>query len=676
MKFHFSSLFRRSLQPIAAGTLFFLCTVVALSAQDNGVQPTGIPAKAPTRVTAARIDSLRRAATLVRDTLPVTFVLPWAPERSWLDADTLPDQTFRQVDPARKGLFDWGTLGNIGSAARPLFFQLQPRIGFDVGIHPFDLYRIAPNDLRFYRNTRTFSEVFFRQSGRQVNGQNGARLSRTFEKGLVFSLDYRSVNHLGQFQFQAARHTALAVGFWLPVGKRYDAFFTYATNTNRQQENGGITTDTVFGGEQLTGALDAPIWLSDQNALTRNYNWTVQLDQHLRLLGQNDQRALRLSHSAAFVHDLYKFADPQLAKDSIYFKNFLVDLRGIRQIITTRKLENRITLSTFRPRIFNGGERNTADLFSVGILHRLFLIDQEPVDSTVSNLFGTGELTLRLSNKFSFSAKGALGLVGSFGEYSVSADLSLGLGPAGVFRAGLLSQRYPPALVAQSLFVTKRLVWQNDFEKPVENSIWAAYALPTIGLEIQARWNVLNNYIYFDSNARPAQIKSPLQIFQIFANENFHLGPLYFENTIGLQQINNSAVLRLPEWMIKSSLYLHGKLFKKNLDLRFGGEFRLNSEFRPDGYMPIAGQFHLQDTLLQKPYPVVDPFLAAGIKSFRFVVRYENLLNALDPSLVFYTTANYPQVRPTLRFAITWRFLDANRTENNAQQGTPIPENR
>lgn len=601
------------------------------------------------------------------DTTPFFYNLVLSPERSWPADDTLADAAFRMYDPARRQTIDWGTLGNVGASARPLFFQTTARLGFSPGLHSFDLYQLRPGDLQFYRNTRSFTDLFFSQGRIQDDNMLLARFSRTFAGGLNFSLDYRNFNHLGQFRYQAVKHSALSVGIWYPVNPRYEFFLIYTRNADKQQENGGIETDTVFGGGQFSGPIDAPVRLADLQALTRQANWTLHWTQHLKFTGIRDslpgKRVLRATHTAAWSKQTFKFSDPgttpgtTLKLDSLFFDTFLVDLRGIRNYWELHRLENTVTLNTFKAKI----PGHPSDKLALGLTHRLFILGQEPrTDSIFSNLFLTGQLALTPSEAFSFEAEGNLGVLANFGEYQLKGDLRIGLGKAGELRAALLSQRYPPAMAYRSLYVSKRLLWHNDFAKPVETSLSATYALPHLGFEVSGRTHLVNNYLYFDQNGLAAQTSSPLQVAQLLVRENLKLGRFRFDNTFAWQSANRDDVLRLPQWFSKNSLYYSGTVFKKRMALDAGLDFRMNAEFTPDGYQPVTAQFHLQDSLQAKPYPWLDLFVSFKVQSFRFFVRYENLSTLWDNKTVFYQTARYPQPFGALRLGIGWRFLDSN----------------
>ncbi|MCB0532349.1 MAG: hypothetical protein H6574_01805 [Lewinellaceae bacterium] len=612
----------------------------------------------------------------IPDTFPVVFSFSISPEETMPADDTLPDADFRMYDPARRPLIDWGTTGNIGAPGRPLLFQSEERRGFDAGFHGFDLYQLRPSELQFFQNPRSFTDLYFSQGRIQNDNLLRARFSRTFSGGLNFSLQYRTFNHAGQYRYQAVKHTSLAFGVWYPVNPRYEFFLVYARNTDKQQENGGVVPGTTFGSGQFSGPINAEIQLADQQALTRHANWSLHWTHHLKFTGIRDssagKRVLRASHTAELSRQTYKFSDPgsnpgrNIGSDSLYFDTFFVDKRGIRNFLEYYLLDNRFTLNTFKSK----RPGKPSDELALGLRHKLFTLKQEPLqDSVISNLFLTSDIVFKPSDRFSVDAHGALGVLSNFGEYQVQGNLLLGLGIAGEFRASLLSQRYPAPWQFQRLYISKRLLWSNDFSKPVETTLSASYALPKIGFEVQGKTHLVNNYLYYDQNGIAAQTGSPLQVAQLILQENLRLWRFRFNNTVALQRANRDDVLRLPSWFTKNSVFYSGPLFKKRMQIELGVDFRLNGAFMADSYHPLTAQFYLQDSVEAKPYPWLDAFVSFKVKSFRFFVRYENLATFWDGQTAFYQTANYPQPFGSFRFGVAWRFLD----ENQAQPGASTP---
>jgi len=605
-------------------------------------------------LTAARRLSAQLVAPAA-DSSAVFYLYPNTPERYFVKSDTLPDARFRFYDPARQAMVDWGTLGNLGSSVRPLWFSPTDRQGFDLGAHPFDLYRLVPDSLRFYRQTRTFSEVFFSQGRTQNDNMMRAVFSRTFGDSITFSLDYRAFNNIGQYRYQATKHSGVSAGIRWPVSDRYQVFIIFNSNSNRQKENGGIATDTIFDDGQFGGAIAAPIRLPDQRAQTRIADRTLLGVQHFDFGKTAAGRIFRARHTLRSSNQEFKFFDTNLQADSLFFDTFFVDRRGLRHYTRLYRLDNALDLLSFRPKA-----AAAADELAVGVEHTYFRLRQEPRDSAFSNLFLTGRFIAAPAGRLSFQARGALGLLANFGEYRADALLSLDAGRFGRLELAAGSRRYPPAQLYRELYVSNRLIWRQDVKKPVETSLSARYALPAWGLSLQAQTHLVNNYLYFDQRGLSAQTLSPLQVLQFAGTLQRAIGPLRFDNTVALQRANRTDVFRLPAWFVKSSVYFSGAVFAKKMDLEAGLDFRINAEFRPDSYQPLSWQFHLQDSLTQKPYPWADAFIAFRVQTFRFFFRYENLNALLDKSRVFYQTAYYAQPFGAIRLGIGWRFLDGN----------------
>lgn len=593
---------------------------------------------------------------------PLLFTFALTPEKSQLATDTLPDLDFRQFNPARLQPIDYATLGNLGSSAQPQFFEIQPQLGFSLGVNAFKLYTLHPQDLRFYRNRRSFSDAYFTQGKNNLETQVSARFARTFNGGANFSLEYRTINNLGKYNYQRDKHNALAAGLWVPVGKRYEGFLIFTQNVMRQLENGGIVSDTVFSGGEFQGPEAAAIRLPDGKAYTRYDDKSWNITHHFRFAGGDNAgaRVLRATHEFEWNQLRLKFYDGDstsgLQYDAGYYGPFLTNGRGIRNYVRVNSVDNSFTINTFKSKVAGA----PSDLLALGIRHSLFYVQQEPNKSSFSNLFLTGDLAITPSKGFAFTANGALGLFKNLGEYQLRGSLKIGLGKAGEISGTLLSQRRPPDLLHNQLFVSQISIWNLNLQKPVENSLSATYALPLVGLEATARTVLVNNYLYYDQNGLSAQSTAPLQVAQILVRENIHLGWLHLDNTLALQKANRSDVFHFPKWFSQNSLYIRGPLFQKKLLLSAGFDFRMNGAFMPDGYNPVTAQFYLQDQATQQPFPWVDMFLAFKVQAFRFFARYENCYTFFDKTKVYYQTYPYPQTFGAFRLGISWRFLDDN----------------
>jgi hypothetical protein len=617
-----------------------------------------------------------------------------------------------QYDPIRLQAYDHANLGNLGSAARPLFFQPTWRRGFDVGLHQFDIYQMSTADIRYYKITQAYTQAGFTQGTTQNDAQFNVRFSRNFADGLNFSIEHRRINNLGSYDTQKATTSNVATGMWYHSPKgNYDSYFSFVSNSIEQQDNGGISEDLS---SEFIPAYQVDVHLA--NANTRHANRELAYTQYFYLKGgrkkvgslsvgsgqsrpnfpadslriQNpkppqvdsvsnpqsaipnpqSERAFTVYHQFAWRKESYKFADT--SPDSSFYGDFLVDRRGLRHYLEVRALENTFKLQTFKlkpaaPKLGAGpkGKEDRAlpqesDLLEIGLLHRLNFVKQEPVDTgVIQNLFLTARLNFSPGDRLRLNSYAHLGIGANAGDYRLSGELFLNLKKIGTLQLEAVNQLYSPSLIPQRFYLTQEEIWKNDFGRTLETSLSGTYSLPQFHFSAGAKSHLLNNLVYFDETGRPQQ-SGTFSILQLTARKDFHLGPLHSENSAYLQQ-TTSDVLPLPQFYSKHSLYLEGKIFKKVMLTKIGVDARLASGYTPPSYNPLIGQFQLQSTQTTPFTPLLDAFLSFRVKTFRFFFKVENLLSA-PLQTYYYQTADYPMpfgyTNGGMRMGINWRLVD------------------
>ena len=201
--------------------------------------------------------------------------------------DSLLNNQFEQYDAVYRQQYDYAHLGFPATPARPIWISPNATTGLDLGFHAFDVYAITHNTLRFYNQTKTFSDVFYSGST-QNNSLIEAKIARNFANNLHLTVDYKkastyfiSENELPSvrntfYSVPRGRTTSLGVGLWYQ-GELYEAFITFASHLVSQLDRGGITSDTVFNSLNTTNTT-ATYPKINQNAQTRyeRYDYTYQ----------------------------------------------------------------------------------------------------------------------------------------------------------------------------------------------------------------------------------------------------------------------------------------------------------------------------------------------------------------------------------------------------------------
>ena len=373
------------------------------------------------------------------------------------------------------------------------------------------------------------------------------------------------------------------------------------------------------------------------------------------IIGGPPKRAITLGHQIAYHSDRYLFSDT--SPDSlIYDPKFFSNLRGIRNFIHHRKLENDFRISTFKLRDQKGNIRNQRDLLEAGLTHTIHFVTQENEDRIVNNLFLHGRFNFNPKDRLKINTYFHYGLLSNLADYRAVGTLEYSLPTLGSLEVGLVQQAYSPSLIANRLILSETLIWENDFNKIFETSLKGVLKIPKFDLEITGQYHLINNYQFYGEDGSPQQTGTAINVGQIMIKKDFTFWKFHFNNTLILQQTSNS-VLRLPQLLTKQSFYFAGYLLKRAIFTHVGFDFRLTDDFMGDAYFAPTGQFQLQNDREFRSYPLIDLFVNFKVKQFRFFFEYENFINTWSSRVVF-QTLSHPERLNSVRLGVSWRFAN------------------
>jgi Putative porin len=621
------------------------------------------------------------------DTANIVFFFPNNPGVLLSEKDSLLENNLQQYDPARRGRLDHFNLGNVGSAAYPSVYQPMLRSGLDIGLHQFDIYQIRNNEIRFYQQTKAFTDLFY-SGNEQSNGLLEAKYGRSFANGLKLSVDYKRIFNLGiadnavpiiqrnvggrnqEWLYQGlprGRTVAFGIGFWLHKDK-YDGYLTFTSNLVSQFDKGGITGDSVF--RKLTPSLTLTPRLS--SAFTRHEKYEISYLHYLKL-NKNDsidtKRAYLVSHDIKYKSAFYHTADPFGAKssepkpeqsDSIFYGSFITDARGIRFLLKEKQIENSFNISTTRARVSKDSTQTTSgqnDWLEVGITHSFHTVDDEAIQRNFNNVILRGRFNFTPNENLKVETSAQFNILGyNIGDYRLNGEAFFNLENIGSLKLKAINQLYEPTWMQSNLTLTQKPFWDNKFSKTLETHLSGTLNIPRIGLEATVAYTLLNNYIYFDKKAKVQQASAPLSILQLIVNQNITLAKFHLDNTVAIQK-PTETFLRLPTFYTKNSLYWEGKLFKKVMLTRIGADVRYNSTWSAPSYMPLIGQFFTQENGDVRAYPSLDIFLSFKVSSFRFFAKMENVVGSFGND-IYTQLYGYPVPDRNFRFGIRWQMLN------------------
>ena len=585
---------------------------------------------------------------------------------------------FHVYDPALQADFNYRTIGNIGLAAYPVFFQPYKNFGFDLGYNAFDLYRLNRDNIRKYKTPTPFTE-FNLMIGPKREQLVNVYHSQTIKNRFSFNFEYNRVAGTGIFRNQRSGNNNFAVNtFYITKKQRYSigALFVYDNVT--AAENGGFSVEQLLYKD--TTILDKEIYpITLANAQTEIRDRDISINQQLAF-GKTITKQLndtisitelapvfKIYHSIGFNTSKLNYLDK--SPDSLYYGNFFT--RDVNDTLgTTDSIFNAVSQQQFY---------NTAGIIlqfvdshdSSEVKYKNFLVDLNLTHSVISiknfnknfnlqNLNFSGTLSNHPTSKsnFIYSGKAALSFISyNAGDLLLEAKAGYRSTKAGRVEAVVSQQLYEPSWVHQN-FIIRDFSWNNNFKKVNQFSLGLDYSLPKYHVLLSGRLCNITNLLYFDESQLSQQYTGNTQAWVLSAVKNFRLKGFGLDNMVRLQFFSGNDLIRMPQSWLRHSAFVEGKLFKGALQSRFGIDMTYSTNYFANGYFPLTGQFFLQNTQSTKFYPVFDVWFSFKIKTFRIFLKMDHVNEGLFKQPNYYNFYNYAGMQRAFRIGLSWRFYD------------------
>jgi len=251
----------------------------------------------------------------------------------------------------------------------------------------------------------------------------------------------------------------------------------------------------------------------------------------------------------------------------------------------------------------------------------------------------------------------------ALGEYIVGHDYQLkGKLNTGTLYASVQLLNYSPT-INQLQFSTPILNWDNSFKNINAQSV--EFGLNTIlgkqTIKASLELTRLGNYIYYGFDAKPIQIGSSVTNTIIKVQPIFRIGKLVFNNDLRIASSSDDNPIRMPQLFVWLRWYYEGSLFNKAADVCIGFDFRIQSDYYGNRYMPITEQFISQPKdsrgFMLNAYPALQPYVNVRIKRASVFLEGVNVLQGLTGA-GYFSTPYYPASKRLFSFGIRWYFFD------------------
>jgi Putative porin len=460
----------------------------------------------------------------------------------------------------------------------------------------------------------------------------------------------------------------------------YSAYTSYTRNKFDWYENGGIIEDSyLVDSIDLSDDVDElnqiPINLENAKAefLRNDFNLYHEIN-----IGKSDEYWIndsltktiyrsKFSVAHYFNYDNYfkKYEDFEDSTifytnnfnnagtfDSVYYRN---RLHGVGLKLNNLVLRNNIISSGiyYQQRLERYSFFNKDTLFN------------NSADTNIYSIELKGFFNYLISDKYTFNVNARYVLKGYYkGNLSSSLRLFKHLNYKDTSHIGLLVDyniNTPDYFLTN--YASNHFKWNNNYAQynMWESKFSLAYDRPSWFLNAKASATLIDNSIYFDSNANPQLNDSSFFVYSFELKKKFHLWKLVFSNKVLYQTSANESTISIPKFCIYQSTYFDDLIvFKKTegkMRVQLGFDVFYNTSYYAPAYMPATGQFYQQRQNLYGDYPYVDVFLNLKIKRMRIFLKMRHV-NEGYVARNYFATQNYPLYGRGFIFGFNWGFYD------------------
>ncbi len=553
-------------------------------------------------------------------------------------------------------------------------------------------YIFNPSNQVYYRARTPFTQAIYTSGGQKTNQEQILDVIHTqnVNKDLNFGLVMNFLSGEGQYAFQKQQKRTFGF-FGSYLGKRYAVFGHVSVNNIKAQENGGIRSKEFL---EANKPRDVPVNLgfeSKAETILKNTNFQIlnyyafgkfraERKDTTAAEKSSDEPRLpqgwgRLSYKLRYEKVSHSYTDHNPRSGfyrNIYYDSLLTyDTTWYRQWVNEAALElqsnpkrkfsvsSRFGLRNEMEKYAENGETDT-----IINTHKGDTLATNMHNHYISNTSLFGEIYNNIGERFLWKAWGSLYMLGyKAGNTEIHGTMQNTMGkkekPLFLYLYGDFILRRP--VYRMNHFTSNHFVWENDFkfEKNLTGGI--RFRAPSAHAGVQLQMTLLNQYVYFDSLALPAQHDGSLVLYNLELNKDFYLWKFSFQNQICLQQSSAPDVMPLPLFCFRNSTAFNHTFFFKStggiLHMQLGLDIYYQSSWYGYAYMPATGQFYVQQKTKIGNYPFMDAYLNIKIKRVRFFVKVQHFTSGLfGPD--YFTVPDYPMNQLFFKLGISWTFYD------------------
>lgn len=632
-------------------------------------------------------------------------------------ADTIPVDTLLNLhqinNPIWKNNIMNVTLGVLGSPYQSRFFPTIRKHDGNIFYNSLLDYIPQSDQMIFYNTLTPYTNLAYqmgypkRRSEEYVHAIFTQNINRRANVGFQYSLS----TSIGMYANQRTDQSRFRM--WNSYdGDYYHYYLNLQYNHSEINENGGLVDrksvlqlhdkNLPAGEKKYDSAEDMPVRLSDVDALNKMSTYELKLSHmfdlaHITRL-DNDSNEIEIAPIVArhtltvhknHSHFMMSNLDSYKEDDSFAIRN--IDEHKTRDNRKYYEYKNEFELKMtedfnsmlkFGVRAFFGvdvrryrrddqPEKIIEDDKSnalkagnvvnptVGENNKVIIIHKSKAENEVSTYLG-GQIFKNVGENLRWKA-GVLAYLGKNRNGDVEANGEVNITfpilkyKTDFYGKAWFERRSPEYLEKE--YYSNHFEWSNNFGQYESSKFESGIRIPDLRLNVYAFGGILNDWIYFNEECKPAQFDDKaIKVMGVYGEKHFSI--IGFNSIVRMawQHTSNDSIMPLPEFSLQASNFYEAFLFDV-LTLQIGFDVRFNSKYYAPKYMPALMQYCAQRKESVGGYGFFDPYINFHLKRARVYLKYEHVNSYWGATDYFHTT-NYAAAPATFKFGLSWNFYD------------------
>ena len=599
------------------------------------------------------------------------FVKTWHITDQFATSDTIPVDTlhlnYQISNPIDRFSIANSFNGNLGSPIQSKLYFDRPVDNDFIFANAYYPYLMNIDHATFYNTKTPYSNLDYNTGGTIFRDEDHLKFIFTANanKKLNFgtTLDYTYAT--GEYANQSVKRFSGSL-FGSYQGKHYTATGLLSTNNLSNFENGGVADSSD---------ITSPKPGATQNILTRinaysnykqtqlfyNQQYSIGIERPNRI---NDDSVrydyvpvTRFGHTFKLDNLSKRYYENAVVKSPFYINTYL-------PFVSTNDTS---ALSTFTNTFSVSLEEEFNKWLQFGL--KAFIENEIQnytynTDSLVNHMSKSttkigGILSKQRGQLFKYNFLGEVGFLG----YKAG-DIRLEGNVGGYFKlwkdsvvlvANGFVKSEKPSYFLQN-YQSNHFRWNQNFANIYRTHIGGTFSIPTRLFSVNVAVENITQYVYFNSEALPAQYSGSIQVLSANLKQDFHVGKFTLENNVVFQLSSKQDILALPNLTLYHNLYFHDIWFHV-LSVQIGASVRYHTAYYAPSYMPATGQFYNQSTVKIGNYPVVNLYVNFHLKRTRFFWEYYHI-NQKFMNDAYFSMPNYPIDPAITKIGVSWNFYN------------------